>query len=172
MAQHEESPKIQLERDLCIGGLILVAGGVVGLLAPLFRQSGGVHTWRFLLVSLLIAVGVYLARQFTLLTGLRYMVRQGVMVLAMGGKRMLEIPAERMLGLHRWRGRWLWSGMAENDLQVAALEHFPPLWVGVGGTWVLVYITVAGERRGVVFHPSQRLLHAIRDELKDRRAAG
>ncbi|HYG56993.1 MAG TPA: hypothetical protein VD902_02850 [Symbiobacteriaceae bacterium] len=171
MNHHTEAPRTGLERLLCVAGIAAALGTGAWLTGPLFTDLDGRHTVRFVALSFLLALTLYLIWVLAALLTVRYTLDGDVLVLRQGLWGRAEIPLGPDTHLYRWRRRWAWSGGADSDLGVEAIALFPPGPVLNGqAVWVARFRGPKGKNRAVGFRPSAVLLAEIRTRMAEHDA--
>lgn len=147
-----------------LGGALLIGAWLV------LRVLGNAytnHTAEFLGLAFTLAAGSYLGWLAWLHRTARYTITGTSIVLEQGNRR-LEVDLNTILQLVRWRRRWMWNGIAQQDLGVGEVEFWPPIWwASRSDLWVLVFES-EGERAAVMLRPSSRLLATLKAWVWER----
>lgn len=168
----QESPETRLERYLIVAswiGILLVGDQLV---LRIWSNLDTPHTGEFVGLALLLALALYLVVLFWQLSTVRYTFEGGRLEARQGLRRVTIDLTAGPFHLHRWRARWAWSGGAERDLGVEAIDHFPPMATfRQSGLWVLSGQTPQGAHRAVALRPSPRLLALLKEQVAGLRGA-
>jgi len=171
MDGHQERPDTRLELYLLISMALGIFFAGDWLILRIARGEGRAYPAEFLLLAIMAALLLYLIWLIVGLATVSYAVSEGQLRLSHRLRPPVALDLEGPLALHRWRGRWGWSGGSERDLGVEEVDHFPPLWLfGSGSVWVVVGRTAQGERRAVALRPSPLLLVLLKRRVEERRA--
>lgn len=156
-----ERPRSGFEFLVCasLGALLL---GLAGWL--LWRTVASYQSYQVIGAICLGALALYLWYQAWSLHTCTYRL-EGARLTLQQGFSDLEVDLAAAAGLYRWKVHWMWSQSLQADLGIGQIQFFPTFSLfREPSTWVLTYTGEGGERQAVVFRPSARLLHLLRNQ--------
>jgi hypothetical protein len=160
--QHHERPETRLERYLigALFGVVLLSGAL--LVGRIRRAPEEPHPAEFVGLLLLLACTAYLGLLCYELLTVHYVLGEQQFLAAQGFRR-LTFDLARPIRLQRWLNRWNGDGAVTRELNVEAVEWYPPFALVRTGGWVVTGWDLNGRYRAVAFRPSPRLLALLRE---------
>lgn len=147
-----------------LGAVVLI---VAWLVLRILGNAYTNHTVEFLGLAFALAAGVYLGWLAWLYRTAQYTIMGSHIILEQGNRR-LEVELNTVLQLVRWRRRWMWNGIAQQDLGVGEVQFWPPIWwASRSDLWVLIFES-NGERAAVMLRPSVQLLATLKAWVWER----
>lgn len=170
MEDQKEPPDVRKDQ-VAVYALLAAVGLIdIWLILRVLGNAYTNHTGEFLGLAITLAAAGYLGWLVRLYRTARYTLTGSHLILEQGNQR-LELDLNSLLQLVRWRRRWMWSGMAQDELGVAEVEFWPPIWWAPRSElWVLVF-EQNGERGALMLRPSVRLLATLKAWVWERRSS-